>query len=241
MVMLWAAAWVICLMGMAALVLDLGRVMAVKEQLQTSVDAGSLAASMHGIRYVKVLVPDRWKRVCDICCGEKGCYCCNCQYYRLSDYLAEGRKDYVWDRSGWYRMAGCGSCGRCCRVYCGRPQVVEQWVQFPGDTVAVARQVVELNLPDDMKPPAGGGVSSVAVEVHSGVAEKQSEYATHSDPLAPSVVVKAAGWMRSLLAGGLWKVDRLEVQSCGQSGVFFLKLGRSGQQTANLNPRPEPG
>lgn len=230
--------------GMAAIVIDLGRQMAVKEQVQTAVDAGSLAGSMHGVRYVKVLVPNRWKRECDVCCcGQDECSpcCCGCRREELPDAIVEGTRKYVWDQRGWYKEAGCGSCGRCCFVYCGQPQVVEQWVRFPGDTNIVAREVTEINLPQDMSPEEGGGVEYIRPEVHAGVAEKQSGYASHYDPLAPSVIVRAKGWIKSLLAGGLFGVNRQDVGACGQSGVFFFKLSERGEQTGRMNPKPQPG
>ncbi len=216
--------------------LDLGRVMAVKEQLQTAVDAGSLAGSLEGVRYVKVRVPDRYKRTCSICCSDVTgkCRCCNCKKKQLSDYIAVGTRIEVWDKKGWRRMANCGSCGKCCKVYCGKPVVEAQWIEFPGDTEQVAVQTAQANLPADVKSYEGGG-GSIDADVHSGSGRGRR------DPLAPSVVVKFSGWIKSMLAGSLFKADELDVNTCGQSGTFFYKLSESGRQTKEISPRPEPG
>ncbi|MCL6639401.1 MAG: Tad domain-containing protein [Firmicutes bacterium] len=232
MVVIWAAIWALVIAGMSALVLDLGRVMAVKEQLQTTVDAGSLAASMHGVRYIKVRVPDRWKRTCGVCCGENGkCHCCDCEMTELPDKIVTGTREYVWDKEGWSQEAGCGSCGKCCSVFCGSPVVLDQWVEFSGDVNSVAKQVANLNLPADVRPGEGGGVTSLLSTIHDG----------KNDPLSPSVVVRFSGWIKSMLAGGLFGSDRLDLNSCGQSSVFFFKLSGDGQQTDKTNPKPEPG
>jgi len=221
---------------MAALVLDLGRVMAVKEQLQTAVDAGSLAGSLEGVRYVKVRVPDRYKRICGVCCSDidGSCGCCNCKTYELPDVVVSGTRVKVWDKRGWEHEAECGSCGECCTVYCGKPVVEAQWIEFPGDAEQVAVQTAQANLPADVKSYEGGG-GSIDADVHSGSGRGRR------DPLAPSVVVKFSGWIKSMLAGSLFKADELDVNTCGQSGTFFYKLSESGRQTKEISPRPEPG
>jgi len=111
--------------------------------------------------------------------------------------------------------------------------VEAQWIEFPGDAEQVAVQTAKLNLPADVKAPEGGG--SVDADVHSG-SDKGKK-----DPLAPSVVVKFSGWIKSMLAGSLFKADELDVNTCGQSGTFFLKLSSSGRQTDEISPRPQPG
>lgn len=220
--------------GMSALVLDLGRVMAVREQLQTAVDAGSLAGSMQGVRYVKVRVPERVKIKCGECCDEFGCSCCHCETYELPDYIAKGTRKAVWDQGGW--QEGCGSCGECCRIRCGRPVIEDQWIEFTGGTERVALQTAEANLPADVKPQEGGG-GYIYPDPHWGAIDSREK----NDPLAPSVIVKFSGWIKSMLAGGLFGTERIDVNSCGQSGTFFFKLDSKGRQTGTTNRKPQPG
>lgn len=263
MVLVWAAVWILAAMGVAAIVIDLGRLYVVREQVQTAVDAGSLAASLHGVRYVKVEVPDRVKTegrkdvCCDTCCDTtcddsgnctKDCYDCNCDDCCVSNVTTnlgpvyiEGKRTHIWDKEEWYGKAECGSCGDCCRVECGEAKVVEQWIEYPSGTEQEARAVIEANLPPEIKPNQGGRVDKESVEIHAGVAEQQSAHATHHDPLAPSVISKVEGQIRSLLSNMLWGEKELPVGRCGQSGSFFLKMDEEGRDTGRFNQKPAPG
>ena len=73
--MLMTAMFLVLMIILGGFALDLGRAWIAREQLQTAVDAASLAGAKGGIakKYVEVSVIPGW---CETCCGEDSCWCC---------------------------------------------------------------------------------------------------------------------------------------------------------------------
>jgi len=211
-VMLVTAAAVLLLMVAVLAVVDFGRVMILREQLQTAADAAALAAGLSGVqRMVKVDVyTDRGETiVCD--CDDDGCTCW-CEDCGVVVHTVTGLEKDLIDNEGWraYCEPPCSCGGGSCWY-----EIKERWVVYnPSASRQAAESFFAANAP-------GGAVASWITRLNL--------HAYRGDPFYPSVTVYARAVIRSI-APGLMKAfpDTYSTEVCSQGDTFY-KDPRSGK------------
>ncbi|MDF2629916.1 MAG: putative Flp pilus-assembly TadE/G-like [Symbiobacteriaceae bacterium] len=140
--MVMAATSFTILLLFAGLALDFGRAHLLRAQLQTAVDAASLAGALQVVPMVELRV-DRWiwyQRTCnDPVSGKPH----DCSYAEPTSpaVIIGAHWDLVY-LGGWRNYAG----GQCDWPYqCGTPHIAREWAVLPESTVPVARNTFAHN------------------------------------------------------------------------------------------------
>jgi hypothetical protein len=140
--MVMAAASFTALLLFAGLALDFGRAHLLRAQLQTAVDAASLAGALQVVPMVELHI-DRWVWDDQTCYDpiSKKPYDCS-TWERTSPAVVTGPH---WDLvylGGWRNYTG----GQCNWPYqCGTPHIAREWAVLPESTVPVARNTFAQN------------------------------------------------------------------------------------------------
>lgn len=142
-VMVMAALSLTILLLFTGLALDFGRAHLLKAQLQTAVDASSLAGALQVVPMVELEI-DRWRWVSEWCTDPVSKRPYDCSYWeRASPARVSGTE---WDlifQGGWLQAAGsqCWSPYQCDNTY----RKVREWVILPPDTRDVAVAAFYMN------------------------------------------------------------------------------------------------
>lgn len=207
-VLLMTVLLMVVLLLMAGLAVDFTRAWVAGEQLQTAVDAASLAGARHAERYVTVTVWRGHEEWTD-CCNEEDCWPCP---YCVQDDVVDltGQEKYLVDRWGWMN--------HWCDIFMG---IRNRWLVFPPDTESVAAGIFDANWPDLLSE---GGAERP--QVHR---DKNSDY-------YPSVVVRASGSVETTLLRQMG-MDDLPVRRCGQAGAFYSVIKDGWELGKSAAPR----
>lgn len=185
-VMVIAAVALTTLLLFAGLALDFGRAHLLRAQLQTAVDAASLAGALQVIPMVSLEV-DRWEEVAiteyDQYSGKP--------YVRYVQVQvpAAGAAGTEWDlirRGGWRHAIAwqCRSPYICTDDY----RIVRQWLVLPANTATVARETFHRNA---VWPGGSGGAQLTGLDV--GIDQGKVEVTTTARLQAPTTFLKLAG------------------------------------------------
>ncbi|HYF78410.1 MAG TPA: pilus assembly protein TadG-related protein [Symbiobacteriaceae bacterium] len=141
-VMVMAAASFTALLLFAGLALDFGRAHLLRAQLQTAVDAASLAGALQVVPMVQLRI-DRWEWIHSICRDPVSGRQYDCSTWETtSPAIVEGPH---WDLvylGGWRNYTG----GQCNWPYqCGTPHIAREWAVLPESTAPVARNTFAQN------------------------------------------------------------------------------------------------
>lgn len=185
-VMVIAAVALTTLLLFAGLALDFGRAHLLRAQLQTAVDAASLAGALQVIPMVSLEV-ERWEEVAftRIDPISQKPYL----YYELVRVPAAGAAGTEWDliRRGGWRSAVAWQCRtpyRCVDDY----RILRQWLVLPDNTATVARETFSRNA---IWPGGSGGAQVTGLDV--GVDQQKVEVTTTARLRAPTTFLKLAG------------------------------------------------
>lgn len=141
-VMVMAAATFTILLLFAGLALDFGRAHLLRAQLQTAVDAASLAGALQVIPMAELAI-DRWEAIEDTCTDPvtKKPYSC-ISWVSTSPAIVSGTQWDLINRGEWRARAG----AQCAWPYrCGSYTIVREWLVLPESTVPVARNTFGQN------------------------------------------------------------------------------------------------
>lgn len=198
--------------ALLAVIVDFGRYSIAKEKLQTAGDAAALAGAKTGYRYVKLEIdPGNYLDPC-YTTDEDG----NCQpacVYCGSKFVVDGREADLLDNQGWETY--CCSCG------CSSMKVLDRWVVYDNstDVNTATNTLFDLNKPEEMDAVEGGN-SGFSIDIRGN----------RSDPLYPSVIVRAQGTVITLMMDFFKMFNQnadfsyMDASTCSQGATYIRDL-----------------
>lgn len=185
-VMVMAAFSLTILLLFTGLALDFGRAHLLKAQLQTAVDASSLAGALQVIPMVELEI-DRWEWVTAWCTDPVSGHPYDCSYWRsVSPARVSGTEWELIYEGRWLAAAGaqCWSPYQCHHTY----RIVREWLVMPADTTEMAIQTFYQNA---RWPNAGlkPEVRDLTVSIDHG----RAEVTTTAALAAPTTFLKLVG------------------------------------------------
>lgn len=185
-VMVLAAVTLTLLLLFAGLALDFGRAHLLRAQLQTAVDASSLAGALQVIPYAELEI-GRWEAVTDICYDPitKKPYSCR-SWERVAPARVSGTEWQLLYQNGWRAAAGaqCQWPYRCD----GNPQIVREWLVLPPSTVAVAENTFYENA-----TWPGGNFAPRITELAVTIEASEAQVTTTATITVPTSFLKLVG------------------------------------------------
>jgi hypothetical protein len=140
--MVITAALITVLLLFAGLALDFGRAYLLKAQLQTALDAASLAGALQVVPMVELTI-ERWRASEDVCTDpvtQKPYNCLN--WDSASPSVVSGPRWDLIEQGKWRTRAG----AQCTWPYrCGSPRITKEWLILPPTTVPKAQQTFYMN------------------------------------------------------------------------------------------------
>lgn len=198
--------------ALVCVVVDFGRYSIAKEKLQTAGDAAALAGAKTGYRYVQLEIdPGSYYDPC--CSTDEDGNCQSCCPDCGDEFTVSGREADLLDNNGWEDY--CCSCG------CGGMEVLDRWVEYDNhtDVNTATNTLFELNKPEEMDTVEGGN-SGISIDIHGN----------RSDPLYPSVIVRAQGSVKTLMMDFFKMFDSnadfsyLDASTCSQGATYIRDL-----------------
>ncbi|HWI64197.1 MAG TPA: Tad domain-containing protein [Symbiobacteriaceae bacterium] len=185
-VMVMAASTLTILLLFAGLALDFGRAHLLRAQLQTAVDAASLAGALQVIPMVELTI-DRWEEVVDTCTDPvtKKPYSCRSWEWAPPAQVSGPQWDLL-NLGQWRARAGaqCSSPYRCSSP----PRVTREWLVLPESTVPVARNTFSQNA-----QWPGGALGPQVQDVTITMNQAKAEVTARATMTMPTTFLKLVG------------------------------------------------
>jgi len=212
-VLVITAFMVVILTLLFAGMVELGRVMIIRERTQTAADAASLASALSEVkRMVKVEVTTSNRGRIVRKCDDNGCRSI-CKSIPDSVKIVTGREDDLIENGGWKNYKNPGECGANTSSY----RILDRWVEYDKPVKTGKGDTAEVFF--NANYPRGASEAEI---------KKIDVYNDPGHPAYPSVVVYAQAKIKSLfpnLFNNLFRKDpfpdEYTIINCSQASTYY--------------------